>query len=261
VTPPIPRGPAGRRDGGRRLRLDVAMIPGTSTERTIGEMSDPERSRLVTPFERFFKRIPRQKRSHALVDALVTALEQMPRRSEDPLEWSLESLVERAGVGIGSFYEYFTNKQNLLAALLSRVTQRNFDAILGAFDGEAPDSLERTLSILSRRVAEVYFREPTTTRLAVAATVRLGLLPAVHGTRDLFAAELAKRTHRFFPGVEQTEVETTARMISDSVIGMVVAELDRTEAPDVELWAGRFEQVALAICVARHGPRGVSAPP
>jgi AcrR family transcriptional regulator len=218
-------------------------------------MSGPERSRLTTPFERFFKRIPRQQRSRALIESLVTALEQTPLRNDDPLSWSLEALLDRAGVGMGSFYEYFANKQSLLAALLARITQRNFDAILAAYDEDVPDSLERSVSILARQVAEAYFRNPATTRLAVGAAVRLGLLPAVNFTRDLFAAQLAERTHRFFPGVERAEVEVTARMISDSTIGMVVSELDRTAVPDVDLWTHRIAQVTLAICTARHGPR------
>jgi AcrR family transcriptional regulator len=210
-------------------------------------------------FERFFKRLPRQGRSRALIDSLVTALEQMPRPSDDPLGWSLEALLERAGVGMGSFYEYFTQKQNLLAALLSRATERNADAILQAHDREPPGSLESALALLSRRVAEVYFANPATTRLAVAAAVRLGLLPTVNATRDLFAVELAKRTSKFFEGVEPGELETTARMVADSVMGMIFAELDRTATPSVDVWAERSELVSLAICNARH-PRVPSDP-
>lgn len=49
----------------------------------------------------------------ALVDALIGALEAQLARSEQADGWSLESLVEQAGVGVASFYEYFSNKDSL----------------------------------------------------------------------------------------------------------------------------------------------------
>jgi AcrR family transcriptional regulator len=61
------------------------------------------------------------------VSSAVQALDEQLRGGEGLSSVRIESIVRRAGIGIGSFCEYFSGKDALLGALIGRVTRENFD--------------------------------------------------------------------------------------------------------------------------------------
>jgi AcrR family transcriptional regulator len=65
------------------------------------------------------RRIPRQSRSQSTVDAILFAASHI-LRSEGARAVTTERIARCAGVSIGSLYQYFANKQAILAALRAR---------------------------------------------------------------------------------------------------------------------------------------------
>jgi AcrR family transcriptional regulator len=77
------------------------------------------------------RKAPRQPRARATVDAIIEAAEQLTRKL-GITEWTTNHVAERAGVSIGTLYQYFPSKESLLtAAYLQRRTVR-LDAITTA---------------------------------------------------------------------------------------------------------------------------------
>jgi AcrR family transcriptional regulator len=212
----------------------------------------PEGS-FAAAFRRFFRRRPRQERSRAAVDALLGALEEQANRIEDPEGWKLEELLRRAGVGVGSFYEYFSDREAIVGALVGKVTERNYRTLLETTDRSMCDSLEGTIAPVAAAVARTYFGRPRFTRLLISGIGRLGLSAAIVTNRDEFAGELARRAQRFFPNDSEASLAETMRMANDAVMGIVASELWRCEQPNVELWGERFTQLGCALLRARHG--------
>ncbi|MBZ0115833.1 MAG: TetR/AcrR family transcriptional regulator [Sandaracinaceae bacterium] len=70
--------------------------------------------------DRFFARkTPRQARSRALVDAVIAAASRiLPERGPEDL--TTHHIAERAGVSIGSLYQYFPTKESIVGALIDR---------------------------------------------------------------------------------------------------------------------------------------------
>ncbi len=101
------------------------------------------------------RRNPRQERSRATVDAILSATAQLL------LTTSLESMktsqvARRAGVSIGTVYQYFPDKEALAQALLAR-----FDAeVLRTFEDTLARSrrapLPRLIAELARKMVEVF---------------------------------------------------------------------------------------------------------
>lgn len=88
---------------------------------------------------------PRQARSRATVEAIVEAGARILGDRGWP-GFTTNEVAERAGVSIGSLYQYFPNK----LALIEAIRRRHFDDVLavlqGAIDGRAtPDETARTL--------------------------------------------------------------------------------------------------------------------
>jgi len=69
--------------------------------------------------ERIQRRRPRQSRSRATWDAILEAAAQVLER-DGPAGFNTASVAERAGVSIGTLYQYFPDKQAILLAAAER---------------------------------------------------------------------------------------------------------------------------------------------
>lgn len=77
------------------------------------------------------RKLPRQARAQATVDAIVHACAQLlASGSYDAL--TTNSISERAGVSIGTLYEYFPNRESIVAALTTASCRRLVKAMITA---------------------------------------------------------------------------------------------------------------------------------
>ena len=92
---------------------------------------------------------PQQRRSQALVDAILDAAAEV-FCAQDFQQVTTNAIAERAGVSIGSFYQYFPNKLALLEALRERHVRRLWEKISVACDEvralSLPDALRHIIA-------------------------------------------------------------------------------------------------------------------
>lgn len=97
------------------------------------------------------RRKPTQERSRALVEAVLEATAQI-LVSEGPDKASTNRIARRAGVSVGSVYQYFPNKEALIEALAERHVQRRLEVALthlqGAFDQSIEELTRRAVTAL-----------------------------------------------------------------------------------------------------------------
>lgn len=179
-----------------------------------------------------------------MVEALVEALDEQLREGETLDRLSIAWLARRAGVGIGSFYEYFANKDALLAALIETATRRNYEELRAhAEAGEDLDGLCRRLTLA---VATTYVEHPARMRAIFLGVGKLGLLPIVVAERDRFAGELFRASAPHLPDVDEARLRATMVTICDCAIGMVGGALYREPAPTVEAFAEELHRMTMA---------------
>lgn len=175
---------------------------------------------------RFLRRVPRQERARSVVDAILkTAEESLDQAERGPLA----PLFARAGVAAGSFYEYFASREALLAAVVERVTDRNFNTFLGDIDAATAEdqSFEQAVRHGADVVVRHYLRRPSQLRAVIRLADRLGLFPHIVGERDRFAAALSARTLRFTPGMPAAARTSMMCAVADALTGVVVVSLSR----------------------------------
>jgi len=176
------------------------------------------------------RKAPRQARAAALIAAVLDAAVQV-LRSEGATRFTTARVAERAGVSVGSLYQYFPNK----AAILFRLQS---------------DEWRRTAELLHSILADVAVPPPVRLRRLVhaflvseceEAQVRVALGDAAPLYRDAPEAAAAREDgtriigafiDEALPGVDPARRRLTAALIEDTMtqVGSSFSQTDRTAA-------------------------------
>lgn len=158
---------------------------------------------------------PRQARSRHTVDMILKATEHLLLERG----WSGTStnrIAERAGVSIGSLYQYFPNKRAVVATLADRkmelVETEVNDAITDLADLPAPEFLER----LCHRVIRTYERDSEVLMMMEELATRLGQNERRLDARKRLVERLEKH---FVARDEQLAVRNPHRAVTAAIAG------------------------------------------
>lgn len=179
------------------------------------------RERLTNLYEQYLKKRPRQSRSRTIVESILRgALDRLA--SGDAAGLKIEDVAARAGVAIGSVYDYFPSREGLLAGALAKVTEENLEKF--------EDALVRVRSLpLREAVGEVvdvaftiYLDNPQLTRSFVRLADANALFPILIRSQDVvaqkLAVDLAKREE-----VRAADIDVAAWMLVNTLMGAVQA--------------------------------------
>ena len=184
-TPPRPGSRAGRKPSGAARHRTVSTVARIRVE-------DAPRVRL--PRRLAPRKSPTQDRARETVGAILeAAIDLFSTRGY--ARTSTNHIARRAGVSVGSLYQYFPNKDAVLTALLAR----HLDAVESAISACIPllrdpavplrDGIRRLLELLR----EVHEADP---RLSRAIEQQVGQMPVVPeglaGTKESHVATLAE---------------------------------------------------------------------
>jgi len=123
---------------------------------------------------------PKQERARATVEAILTATARILVR--DGFERaSTNRIAEEAGVSVGSLYQYFPNKESLVAALMDR----HVDEMHAIVKGQLSRVLSLPLRRAARELVELMIRahavEPKLHRVFAEQVPRVGPLARITG--------------------------------------------------------------------------------
>lgn len=170
---------------------------------------------------------PKQSRSRALVASILEAAgDLLGKGAEDPGDIPLQKIADRAGVGIGSLYDYFANSEGVWNGFLSWLTDRNFTTLEAQVAGTGETFTERLPNLVDASLS-LYLDAPARTRGVIMAIARLGWVKRVVQERDRFAHLLAARLGAEHPHVPRERLEQLSELLCDAVIGVVLGELWR----------------------------------
>jgi AcrR family transcriptional regulator len=187
---------------------------------------------------------PRQARSNQLVDAVLDAAVQVLMK-EGANRFTTARVAERAGVSVGSLYQYFPNKAAILVRLQSDEWQRTSALLRSILEDQATAPPARV-----RRLVHAFIQSE-----CEEAAIRTALNDAAPLYRDAPEAIEAKKEnaqifrtflHEVLPGVPHD-----VRMLAGDLIKMTLSEVGssfsetpRTET-EIALWS---EALADMLC-------------
>jgi AcrR family transcriptional regulator len=179
---------------------------------------------------------PRQARSNELVSAVLDAAVQV-LRSEGARRFTTARVAARAGVSVGSLYQYFPNKAAILFRLQSDEWRRTTDLLRDILENQTVPPLKRL-----RALVHAFVRSECD-----EAQVRLALADAAPLYRDAPEAEEARAAGssvmRAFmaealPHADESRRDLVADLIETTMtqVGASFSEVERAEA-DIRTFA------------------------
>lgn len=176
----------------------------------------------------YLRKQPRQSRSRILVESVLEAMDGLLMKGSEQL--TLHEIARRAGVGIGSLYDYFSDADGLWGSLVRRLTQANFDALQRRLASTRDRPLAETVGDMVDATLSTYLDNPARTRAVVVAIFRLGLGKYIVAERDRFAGVLAGRVLAEWPKADPVRVIEQMRLVCDLMMGVVMGDLWREAA-------------------------------
>jgi len=145
------------------------------------------------------RKSPKQSRSKITVEAILQATTHI-LLAGGAQALTTNHVAERAGVSIGSLYQYFPNKESLIAALIEQHVQQEVDCLSGViddWDGELNEGLFRELI---QTFIQIHLDDIELTKLlhqqVNSLECREALRKATRYFEDVIASLLAKKFNK-----------------------------------------------------------------
>lgn len=168
------------------------------------------------------RKTPRQERARRTVEAILEAAAQVFER-RGYAAGTTDAIAERAGVSIGSLYQYFPNKDAILVALAERHLDEGF-ALMERLLAQAtadPPALEVLLRGFVEAMVALHRREPRLHRvLFEEAPLPAGLRRSLAQREEALAAQVA-RLLESHPALSLPDPQAAAYLVVRSVEGLV----------------------------------------
>jgi AcrR family transcriptional regulator len=121
------------------------------------------------------RKAPQQQRAQATVEALMTATARILVQ-EGYDRASTNRIAEAAGISIGSLYQYFPNKEALVAELVERMLSEEFAVLSQALPALRGGPLKSAVRELLEALIRIHVREPELRRIILEQVPRVGRL-------------------------------------------------------------------------------------
>ncbi|VVE38505.1 TetR/AcrR family transcriptional regulator [Pandoraea anhela] len=196
------------------------------------------------------RKSPQQARSRVTIDAIFEAALQV-LLLDGGRQLTTTRVAERAGVSVGTLYQYFQNKQVLLYAVL----ERHIDRIVETVEQTCQAARGRSLDVMARELARAYVGAKMRDIEEAQALYRLS--EDLDG-REVFAGAAA-RMHAAVVGMLKTarnarfdDPETVAFVFLNSMSGPIKAILENRAPADTchATLAGQIADQMATMCGA-----------
>ena len=120
------------------------------------------------------RKLPGQARSQETVSALLEASARI-LESEGLRGFNTNAIATKAGVSVGSLYQYFPNKDAIVRTLIDSFEEALLNAVKQAVQSEKRKGLKARLRLLVRALVNIHYRRSRLNRVLETEEERLGI--------------------------------------------------------------------------------------
>jgi AcrR family transcriptional regulator len=163
------------------------------------------------------RKAPGQARSKETVNVILEASARI-LESEGLRGFNTNAVAAKAGVSVGSLYQYFPNKDSILLTLIKSFEDATQEAVLEAMGSGKGRSLKPRLRLFVRALVAMHYRRPRLNRVLEVEEERLGgggedfafrpgLRDLLHEHKSEIATSVTRATARFAMAILRAVVD------------------------------------------------------
>lgn len=182
------------------------------------------------------RKTPRQKRAEATLDAILAAAAQILGKSgEEAL--TVDAIAERAGVSVGSIYQYFATKDAILLELLRRERETIGAKVAADLAAARPATIDDVARRVIRTLIETFRARRGRRKLIALVMLRAREEGAGAEIMDRVAAAILMAAGRFPEGTRPMS-DVSAYVLTRAVMGplrsAMIENRDILDRPEFE---------------------------
>jgi AcrR family transcriptional regulator len=158
------------------------------------------------------RKLPKSSKGHAIFDSLLEGASRVLSGLGFD-KTTTNRIAERAGVSIGSLYQYFPNKDAILAGLIDRELKKQLVVIRETLEAHKKDSAEAQIEIVISKVFELFLRDREALRQVFINANRLDRINQIFMTNQ-------KVTELFLEFFTASEKKLYVRDVESAIIVM-----------------------------------------
>jgi AcrR family transcriptional regulator len=215
-------------------------------------MTDRQRTQITS------RKKPKQARANDLVAAVLQAAVQV-LAAEGAQRFTTTRVAERAGVSVGSIYQYFPNKASILFRLQSDEWRQTTEMLRRTLEDTRRPPLDRLRRLVHAFVKSECDEAGVRTALSDAAPLYRDA-PEAHAVRSSGAATIAAFMREVLPGASEATRTAAGGLIKTtlSAVGKEFSESPRSKA-QIARWSDAMADMFCAYLESLARPAGRSA--
>jgi AcrR family transcriptional regulator len=165
------------------------------------------------------RKIPKQKRSKFTIEAILDATAQL-LESKPASAITTNHIAGRAGISIGTLYQYFPNKSAVLAALANRGRWLRAMKVINQLATAQTDGIDEVTREIIRTLIAVFASSRTDKQLTMLMTIQRLEVPTEESPIDEVSTVIANTISSILKA-PKSETELTAFVITRAVMGTI----------------------------------------
>jgi AcrR family transcriptional regulator len=169
------------------------------------------------------RRIPRQARAEETVATILEGAAQV-LEARGLAGFSTNATAERAGVSIGTLYQYFADKDALMRALAEREMRSTIAGVAKALRGEDEASVEERVRAMVRAMVSAFRGRQRARKAVVQAVLAQGMAIEMMAPVAAFIAEAGAAPHRGMTRLSREQQFVLSRALMGAIRAAVLEE-------------------------------------
>jgi AcrR family transcriptional regulator len=169
------------------------------------------------------RRIPRQARAEETVSAILEGAAQV-LEAGGLAGFTTNAVAERAGVSIGTLYQYFSDKGALLHALAEREVRVTIVSVAKALRGESAAPLEERVRAVVRAIVNAFHGRLRARKAVVQAVLAQGMAIEMVAPVAAFIADAESSPQRGIARLTREQQFVLSRALMGAIRAAVIEE-------------------------------------
>jgi AcrR family transcriptional regulator len=168
------------------------------------------------------RRNPKQERARETVEIIFEAAARILQQ-EDRAALNTNIIAERAGISVGTLYQYFPNKEAILVAMARRELESSGKAVLMAIADASADPQTDPARQAVRALIATFTRQRKVRQILIDTLVAEGFGAELDQNVQKVVQVISGQTERFLPGRKEPLPAVTLFVITRAVNGVLRA--------------------------------------